>query len=391
MIDSERIRKNLEMISFPRLAGTKYEQKASQLIKDEIEKLELSPESQTFIFSTFYPRIYKKIAVSSISWLLIVFFIYINIIFVLINILVLGILFIPLIIITRHPEDIRVGKTFESENIYVKIDAKNQSTQETIDNKYHFLLLCHKDSKSQRLTITFRSINIRIWVYSLIISAISLILKYFFLSNIFFNIFVACVIIINCINTILIIINTTGNKSPGAIDNGSGVAIVLELLTHFSEMKNKLNNIDLWFIFTGAEENGTMGIRYLYKEIIKQITHQDLRYLNFDSLGSHLDIFAVKNKVEDAHLFKLIVELSKKLNPTYHIKYYIFPVTRSDGYYLKNEDHKGLGFADKKVYKYIHSPQDTVDKVDPDFLEGFCEVIVKLLKEYDNSINKNRN
>jgi hypothetical protein len=64
-------------------------------------------------------------------------------------------------------------------------------------------------------------------------------------------------------------------------------------------------------------------------------------------------------------------------------------VTRSDGYYLKNEDHEGLGFADKKVYKYIHSPQDTVDKVDPDFLEGFCKVIVKLLKEYDNSIDKN--
>ncbi len=389
MMDSKKIKKNLEMIAFPRLAGTIYEQQANQLIKAEIEKLGLNPESQKFTFSTFYPRIYKKLAFTSISWLLIVFFIYINTIFILINIIILSLLFIPLILLTRNPEDIRIGKNFESENIFVKINAKNQGSRERFDKKFEFLLLCHKDSKSQRLTITIRSINIKIWIYSLIIAVICLLLKYFFLSNIFFNIFVICVIGINCLNTFLININTTGNKSPGAIDNASGVAIVLELLTYFSEPKNRLKNIDLWFIFTGAEENGTMGIRNFYKKHIKQYPHKELRYLNFDSLGSHLDTFAVKNKLQHTQFFKLFVELSKELNPTYHIKYFVFAVNRSDGYYLKNKNFKGLGFADKKVYKYIHSSQDTVDKVDSDFLEAFCKVIAKFLEEYDNNMDKN--
>ncbi|TXT67327.1 MAG: putative Peptidase family M28 [Promethearchaeota archaeon] len=388
MIDAERIEKNLEGISFPRLSGTEHEQQASKLIIQKIEELGLNPEIQKFSFTTFYPRVYKKLAFCSIWWLLVVFFLYINIIFILINIVILSIIFVPLIIITRHPEDISLGEKYQSENVCIKLDAKVPNHTAEKSNKIQFLLLSHKDSKCQKLTITFRSINTKVWIYSFIIIVALLILKYFFISNIIFNLIIACILLLNLISTVLILVNTTNNKSPGAIDNGSGVSLVLELLHHFNKIENRLTSIDLWFIFTGAEENGTMGIRYLYRKHKQEWHHQTTRYLNFDSIGTHLDVFAVKNKGEHTSLFKLFADLSEELDPSYYIKYFIFALNRSDGYYLKNKNYKGIGFADKKAYKYIHSPKDTVDKVDHSFLAQFGRVLITLLEEYDKKISK---
>jgi hypothetical protein len=211
-----------------------------------------------------------------------------------------------------------------------------------------------------------------------------LILKYIFISTVWFNILTACMIGLNWNNTLLIIINTTDNRSPGAIDNGSGVAIILELLHYFSKREHKLHNLELWFVFTGAEENGTMGIRNFY-QIIKDFNKERVRILNFDSIAAHLDVFAsVEKRIKNKPFFQLLSKHLTRLNPTYHVKPYILPVTRSDGYYLNKKDFLGIGFADKKSYKYIHSPQDSVDKVKPQFLASFCKAIATFLQEYDN-------
>ena len=98
MIDETRIRKNLELLSFPRLSGTPKEKDAFNHVKKKIEHLNLEPLVQEFSFSTFYPRIYQKIVfLLSFSAL---FFLYFNMI---IFILIVIIIFIPFVIITRKP------------------------------------------------------------------------------------------------------------------------------------------------------------------------------------------------------------------------------------------------------------------------------------------------
>lgn len=76
MIDEKRIVQNLKDFSFPRLSGTEFEKKSFNLVKKKIEELQLTPKIQEFTYSTFYSRIYPKISLTVLSWLLTVLFKY---------------------------------------------------------------------------------------------------------------------------------------------------------------------------------------------------------------------------------------------------------------------------------------------------------------------------
>ena len=65
MIEENRIKRNLKKFSFPRLSGTEFELKAFNKVKKEVEDLNLKYEVQNFTFSSFYSRIYPKVAFSS--------------------------------------------------------------------------------------------------------------------------------------------------------------------------------------------------------------------------------------------------------------------------------------------------------------------------------------
>ena len=193
-------------------------------------------------------------------------------------------------------------------------------------------------------------------------------------------------IIVHSIATFLQIINTTRNKSPGAIDNASGICLVLDLLSFYANLEKRPINVDLWFVFTGAEETGTMGIRY-FSKIIKNHDEFTMRYFNLDSAAKELDIFGpLKSNVKKDKFLTNFFKFSKELNPKFHLKRYLIALNRSDGYYLKKLRLTGLGFGDKTSYKYIHSSQDTPDKVSAKFLAQISEVIIKFLKEFDNTL-----
>ena len=76
LIDESRIKKNLESFTFPRLSGTKFELKAFNKVMQEMENLNLEYEVQGFTFSSFYSRIYPKIAFLSVSLILLFLYIF---------------------------------------------------------------------------------------------------------------------------------------------------------------------------------------------------------------------------------------------------------------------------------------------------------------------------
>ena len=74
MIDEERILNNIKDFSFPRLSGTDFEKKSFNIAKKKVEDLNLSPIEQDFSFSIFFSRIYPKVALTLLSWILLVLF-----------------------------------------------------------------------------------------------------------------------------------------------------------------------------------------------------------------------------------------------------------------------------------------------------------------------------
>ena len=155
---------------------------------------------------------------------------------------------------------------------------------------------------------------------------------------------------INCMASLLIWLNTTNNKSKGAIDNASGISCVLELLHYYSNPKNRLKNYDMWFVFTGAEESGTMGVRNFYK-YMRDLDREKTFISNFDSIANRVNLWdhglLTKKNIKS---FEYLLQNKEIMNIVKTRRFYIG--TYTDGLFLLNKGFQGLGSGDKSTYNY---------------------------------------
>ena len=382
MIDELIIKKNLEEFSFPRLSGTIHEKKAFDLAFNKISDLGLKPQVQDFEFSTFYSRSYPKIGFISGFLLLLSF--YINLNFGYFILIFIGPILVFLFIVMRNPENVKFYKKLKSANLFVRLKA-HKSPIKNKSNKPNKIIVfsCHLDSKGQKLSILARVRSMRAWFFSTLITIFIILLKELTPSNLnlIFISLGSIPLSINLIGTLLIGINTTKNSSYGAIDNASGIICVLELLRYYSNENNRLENVDSWFVFTGCEETGTMGIRNLYKKL-KVFDRNLFMLVNFDSVGRGITIFDSIYQPDGYNEFYNnflnngvglnIIQKSKKINFGTH----------SDGTFIKKKMYQGVEFGDLSVYKYMHSKEDTIDKVNTNNLKRLCELIIENVKIY---------
>jgi hypothetical protein len=304
--------------------------------------------------------------------------------------------------ITRKPERIKIGKKLNSANLYIKLDLipKNEKSEiNKIDcnGEKDILFFCHLDSKGQWFSILVRIRVARAWVFSSLTIIIIIVCKnYIFMSySLLLYIIGAFPMVINLISTIFILLNATNNKSKGAIDNASGIkskgaidnasgiACVLELLNYYSNPEFRLNHYNLWFVFTGAEECGTMGIRnFCYK--LEHINKRESIIFNFDAIAKNLYLFPSKNMSGNIKsIYNAFLNNNKGLEIKRNPKKIYFG-SHSDGYYLKKNKFEGIGIGDLESCKYLHSIRDTVDKVDSSLLKNLCEMIIDNLIVFDS-------
>ncbi|MFX1340098.1 MAG: M28 family metallopeptidase [Promethearchaeota archaeon] len=384
MIDEKRIKQNLDTFSFPRLSGTDGERKVFEKAKEKINELNLHPIIQEFTFSTYFGRTYAKLAFSMGFVLLLILYLNIESILFFLATLIILVGFLYLFYIARHPEEIKFRNQLTSQNIFVKISPKDKQEEETDKNIF---VMSHLDSKSQRFSILMRIRTIRIWVFSAIAAFFIIILKNYVISQFSLFLYIIGIIplLINLLATILMNLNTTNNFSNGAIDDGSGIAVVLELLNYYMNSENHFNNYNLWFLFSGAEECGTMGIRHFYNNEIKDLDRNTSIPINFDAIGKTLYMFPNKKLAKtNGKFLNSFIKNSKELYVKKNPKKIYFG-SHSDGYFLKKKDFIGIGFGDMESYKYIHSVNDTIDKVDPKLLAGLCKAITIALKDLDSN------
>jgi len=107
---------------------------------------------------------------------------------------------------------------------------------------------------------------------------------------------------------------------------------------------------------------------------------------NFDAIARNTYLFPGKIMSEQIYtIFNMFLKNSKGLTIKRNPKKIYFG-SHSDGYYLKKKGFQGIGFGDLESYMYIHSIQDTVDKIDSSLLKRLCEMIIDNLIVFDNQI-----
>jgi len=386
MIEETRFKKNLKKFVFPRLSGTKFELEAFDKVKQEVENLNLKFEVQKFTFSSFYSRIYPKIAFLSAS--LIIFQLYLDLItnLSLVLMLVLLSILIASIILTRKPEKIQFIKKFNSQNLLVKIKS---TSKEMVNADRIALFVSHLDSKGQRFKIRIRIRMIKLWVSSSIVLVIIVILKNIILIGfkIIFYIIGLLPLILSMFASLILLLNSTDNNSVGAVDNASGIVCNLELLNYYSIPENRLTNYNIWILFTGAEECGTMGIRHFYNNLENFDPNKSIIF-NFESLANNIYLFPGINEGNHTKdIESLLLNNNRNLILRHFTTKRVFG-THSDGGYLGDKGLQGYGIGSVEPFAYMHTPNDTIDKVDTKILEKMCLVLTDTLKKHDSNFIK---
>ncbi|MHA1800090.1 MAG: M28 family peptidase, partial [Candidatus Helarchaeota archaeon] len=283
--NGEKAYKFVESIAFPRLTGSEGWKKSRRIIKEEFKKNGYEVLTQEFKSSKLLHVMLQALMIPII---------------ILIFLIVWGFFFVPWIslilcalILIAVPFLGKMGSTGSTikepkknyvigENIFVRLKSENP--------KAHVILMSHHDSKSQVLSIVQRvacyifliSGAILVCLTGLIFS----ILKIFFWMEM--PIIDLLMIIFGCIAgipAIFLSMNAVTNVSPGALDNGTAVALVVELSRVFKEKPPK--NIDLTFLATDAEEMGLLGSTAFIKEFADKVYNKDTSFfLNFEAPGA---------------------------------------------------------------------------------------------------------
>ncbi|MFW9999388.1 MAG: M28 family metallopeptidase [Candidatus Hermodarchaeota archaeon] len=402
LFNVDRLFDYVKNFSFPRLAGTSGEKKAVELTIKTFKNIgfkEKQIQKNSFEFSDFYSTtLIKLIMVINLTFsLFILMFTYINIFYTIIICVIMALIFFLIIKGLKHPEHPGFwgeyyGKTISATNVFVKLPAKNLLS----NIAGNIIISAHLDSKSQSFKTYWRVFFYRVWLYSgIFLSGFFTILFFHVFTVIEVNLLIIgsgiwiFTILISISNLFLMFLNTH-NKSPGALDNASGMAVVFELSEYFKDYL--LDNFNIWFCQFSAEELGTMGSRIFVNNHEGEFHKGSVFHINLDMISCAC---APKNQIEYLKSYgvlprKKIAPLLSKYLDTAAIQENV----KIRGFHLSTGAHTDSvpfhlrGFDSVDIVtrgggKYTHNKVDTPDKVDPHILFNACLIIRNVILSLD--------
>ena len=403
----ERIFDYVNKFAFPRLSGTDGEKRAVELVKSTFKDIGFKEDqlmSQAFNFSTFYSEVLIKILafLTIVIYSLLIFIKYLYPFFTITAIIIVVIIFLSILGALKHPEyqgfwERHFGKILSSTNIFFSLNAKSK----TFENAGNIIISAHLDSKSQTFKTIWRVVFFTIWEIGMVALPI---LYAFFLIDLYYHVIRSVILGIEfgiifttslvLFSTFMILLNTTRNKSPGALDNASGMAIVFELSSFFKN--NQLNNYNLWFCQFSAEEIGTMGSRIFLDSFDDKFSKKNTYQINFDMISckDEKEVEYVKSygflppKISSELLDSYIHQAAREEEvPIKGFNGVSGAHTDSVPFHLRKFD--SIDFATFNATKYAHSKEDTPDKVNKNVLYHACVLVARMLLDFDQNSERN--
>lgn len=161
---------------------------------------------------------------------------------------------------------------------------------------------------------------------------------------------------------------------PGALDNASGTALMLEILRKAAQSESTAD-YDLVFIAFNGEDMGELGS----DSVVRQLPYQLMNVINLDCIGLEGDDFIGvmgQNQVFQENILSAfdhsfscdVITDSFKSDHCSFESYGIPAVTISND--LNNQT----------TYATIHHPDDRPDKINPDFLTRVAEQLLQYIQ-----------
>jgi len=181
------------------------------------------------------------------------------------------------------------------------------------------------------------------------------------------------------------------SRAPGAVDNASGISVILEISRIISTLKLKFENTIQLVLFSG-EEQGLWGSKH-YAKFVKETNIKLNKLINLDMVGyCPSDKYnciierdggnVVSTNDQDSEIFaqnveeiaKTYTKLSPKPGPIYDSDYMHFEAL---GYVVIGAYDGGA-----EEYPYYHSSEDNAKQVDKEYVTEVAKLILAtLIKE----------
>ncbi|KKM17536.1 hypothetical protein LCGC14_1674770, partial [marine sediment metagenome] len=196
------------------------------------------------------------------------------------------------------------------------------------------------------------------------------------------------------ISLIIILFSRERSESLGSIDNASGVSILIELAKILN--KNPLKQMDVIFLWCGAEEWGLWGSKQFCARHFNELNEEydlDKSYnINIDMVGTYIGLVnktgIIKKKKKNEKLINILETSAKRLKIPLN-KYNLAIEPRSDHISFrlfaqkKKKKMETCCIISNRDTKYIHTSRDTPNKCSSKNLNGCLDIIYNAIKTID--------
>jgi hypothetical protein len=207
-----------------------------------------------------------------------------------------------------------LGRRYETRNIIATLSGSPADLA-----RPHLILVAHYDSKSQYLPLGVRIALFVILIVGSLIFATLTSFSLFTESLTQLSIAIGVLVILSGIPLLFL---DYSNGSPGAIDDASGVGLVLHLAEVIAKHPQLIDNLGITVLITSAEELAVKGaLAYVMENesnLRDQAKEGGLHVMNFDGIGVDGKIYLVGGSRRNAepsgdNLFKMIKKSADEL------------------------------------------------------------------------------
>lgn len=256
----------------------------------------------------------------------------------------------------------------------------------------HIYILAHYDSKSQTLPIGGRiPLVMALFLSTLSLSAYYLLIP---LAGLHVPGTIERAIFITALTSGLVLLWTkTRNLSPGAVDNASGVALMLYLAEaikkEVQEFKGSkvqgFKGLRFHFVATGAEEEGLVGAFWLRKSIKGDPSGRPY-FINLDGVGTKGRVYCT-DKIglhPSSQGQKEFLSLIRRTAEKEGLKVYSPPITMgamADHFPFTANGYRAVTFSTVSGRSlWVHTPWDTLEMVEVEGMEAVGRLILGVLR-----------
>ncbi|WBW96498.1 M28 family metallopeptidase [Oceanirhabdus sp. W0125-5] len=168
--------------------------------------------------------------------------------------------------------------------------------------------------------------------------------------------------------------NFNGTYNPGASDNASGIASMIEIARTI-----KYNNIPprrpILFIAFNGEENGLCGSRFFASN--SGLDMKKVTMINIDMIANNSNGPLYIGAVSMSQLAKDLIKIAKDMDIPYKldlVKYY------SDHTHIQTEGGEAVSLVELEQEEY-HTPNDTIDVIEKADLEQVVALVLRYISD----------